>query len=670
MSLLKDDCTKLLKNLYFTRIKILKDLCTRLADLCPKGVFHIRRLHKGASFLYNNSNLEVIVMDELNIVPGNNVIYQKQHYQIKSILDLERVLLVNPIQGNTVVAEISLLELPTTIQPLVAKSYDLSTISEENWQIAKQREEVLAPLAKASICTYKQIQKVGKILKLKRRQVYYLLNNYRTSGYKLGSLVPKKTCGGLGKSRLNEEIEQVISSVIKKLYLSPQKIKVSAIIEEIHRLCFNSNIKPPSAATIRNRVTNCYTDQQIVSKREGFKKAKAQFSPIIGSFPQQQYPLQVYQIDHTPVDLIIVDELYRSPIGRPYLTVAIDVFSRCIAGFCLTLEPPSAVSVGLCLTHAVLDKNDWLAERKIATEWPIWGKPDCIYVDNAKEFHSEALQRGCEAHGIKISYRPVAQPHFGGIVERVIGTLMQLVHQLPGTTFSNIRERGQYNSEQQAVLTLAELEQWLTIAITKYYHNKLHEGILLPPIEKYRIGILGDQTNSGRGYPIKICNKQGFLIDFLPIEHRSIQRDGFTLDHVVYYSNKLTQYIANRKRQSKFLIRRDPRDLSKIYVLEPNRQGYLEVPYRTLSRPSISLWEHRQALKYLREQGLLQVAEDQVFKAVDVLRKIAKEAGIKSKAARKQLARQPRQITQLQSEPELVLADYEQVLPFEDLELW
>lgn len=611
-------------------------------------------------------------MGELSIVPGNSVLYQEQNYQIKAVLDLQRVLLVNPIEGKTVVADICLLELPTTTQLSSTKChYDLSTISEKYWQIAKKREEVLAPLAKASICTSQQIQKASKFLKLKRRQIYYLLNSYRASGYKLGSLVPKKTCGGVGKSRLNEEIEQVISSVIKQLYLTPQKLKVSAIIEEIRRLCSSGNLKPPAAATIRNRVSNCYTDQKIVGKRDGVKKAKAQFSPIIGGFPQQQYPLQVYQIDHTQVDLIIVDELYRSPIGRPYLTIAIDVFSRCIAGFCLTLESPSAVSVGLCLTHAVLDKNYWLAERKITTEWPIWGKPDCIYVDNAKEFHSVALQRGCEAHGIKISYRPVAQPHFGGIVERVIGTLMQLVHQIPGTTFSNIKERGDYNSEQQAVLTLAELEHWLTVSITQYYHNKLHSGILLPPIEKYRKGILGDQTDPGRGPPIKICNKQGFLIDFLPIEHRSIQRDGFTLDHVVYYSNKLTQYIANRKRQSKFLIRRDPRDISKIYVLEPNSECYLEIPYRTLSRPSISLWEHRQALKYLKDRGVNQVVEDQVFKAIEVLRKIAKDASTKSKAARKQLSRQPQQNgKQIQADLELVHGDYEQVLPFEDLELW
>ena len=41
----------------------------------------------------------------------------------------------------------------------------------------------------------------------------------------------------------------------------------------------------------------------------------------------------------------------------------------------------------------------------------------------AIEFKSEALARGCEQHGIKQSYRPAGQPHFGGIIERLIGTI-------------------------------------------------------------------------------------------------------------------------------------------------------------------------------------------------------------------------------------------------------
>ena len=103
----------------------------------------------------------------------------------------------------------------------------------------------------------------------------------------------------------------------------------------------------------------------------------------------------------------------------------------------VTLEAPSATSVGLCLAHMVTDKRAWLERLGVEAAWPMSGKPPRLYVDNAAEFHSEALRRGCEQHGIGLPYRPKGRPHYGGIVERVIGTMMQLVHELPGTTFSN-----------------------------------------------------------------------------------------------------------------------------------------------------------------------------------------------------------------------------------------
>lgn len=108
-------------------------------------------------------------------------------------------------------------------------------------------------------------------------------------------------------------------------------------------------------------------------------------------------------MDHTPVDLIVVDDRHRLPTDRSYLTAAIDVFSRCVIGLVVTLEAPSALSVGLCLTHAALDKRDRLERLGVEAVWPMSGKPLEIYVDNAAEFRGEALRRGYEQRGIKVN---------------------------------------------------------------------------------------------------------------------------------------------------------------------------------------------------------------------------------------------------------------------------
>ena len=120
------------------------------------------------------------------------------------------------------------------------------------------------------------------------------------------------------------------------------------------------------------------------------------------------------QIDHTVVDVIVVDERERRPVGRPYLTAAIDVFSRSLVDMVVTLEAPSAVSVGLCLVHAATDKRPGLESLGLDVQWPMSGKPRQLYLDNASEFKSAALRRGCEHHGIELAYRPPGRPHYGG----------------------------------------------------------------------------------------------------------------------------------------------------------------------------------------------------------------------------------------------------------------
>jgi putative transposase len=617
--------------------------------------------------------------NEISFNVGDKILFNNKTYFIKAALSLDVVLLGEVDTECTKAVKIT--DLISGIQRDTAISFsqsssDIIHFSETDWAEAKRRETIIRVLAKHT-CTRFEAKRTAQQLGISERYVYKLIQRYRKGSEKLTALLPTKPPGGKGKGRLSIEVDAIIKQVIQELYLNKQKLTVSSVVEEIRRQCICANLKPPCINAVRQRIDQL-TDKEIVLKRQGVKDMRKNYAGISNAFPVPEFPLAILQIDHTLVDIIVVDEIHRKPMGRPYLTVAIDTFSRCITGFYLTLDAPSAVSVGLCITHSVFDKEEWLAQRKIETEWPIWGKPDCIYVDNAAEFHSEALQRGCDVHGIKIEYRPLGKPHYGGIVERVIGTLMQLIHQLPGTTFSNCRERGEYPSERKATLTLSELEHWLTIAIVDYYHQKLHSHLHMPPIAKYKLGILGDTFQKGRGYPPRIINKRAFLIDFLPLERRTLQRHGFKLDHIAYFSNALNPLIANRKRYDRFIIRRDPRDFSRIYVVDPISHHYLEISYRTLSRPTITLWEHRQAFRVLKEQGVLKRDEAAIFRTVERLRSITQAATARSKAARRKNERLKKTLSLHQNshEPTVIEAiktesvNLTEIKPFTVIETW
>jgi putative transposase len=113
------------------------------------------------------------------------------------------------------------------------------------------------------------------------------------------------------------------------------------------------------------------------------------------------------------------------------------------------------------------------------------GLCEIIHVDNAKEFHSKAFTRACEDYGIEVRYRPPGTPHMGGQVERRIGHLAQEIHLLDGTTFSNVKERGVYDSAGQACLTITEIE-WLVATIVLEHHAMLHSGIGTSPVAKWK----------------------------------------------------------------------------------------------------------------------------------------------------------------------------------------
>lgn len=507
-------------------------------------------------------------------------------------------------------------------------------LSEQARQEAQRRYPVIALLAAQELVAAAEARAAAGQLGLSSRTIYLLVARFRASGGLMGSLAPGKPSGGRGRSRMPARVDDIVTAAIYDTYLTRQKRRIIRLVEEVQLRCRNAGFPAPSAKTVRRRLENIRAEE-IAHRREGPRSASARrLTSAAGHGPISKGPLDIVQIDHTPVDIILVDEISRLPVGRPWLTVAIDLYSRCITGFLVSFEAPSATSVGLCLAHGGVEKRAYLDGLGLDTDWPVAGVPRVLHLDNAAEFHSEALARGCQQHGIGLEYRPKGQPHFGGVIERLIGTLMGLVHDLPGTTFSNPAERGTYDSDAAAVLTLSELEHWLALAITGRYHHEVHEGLMEPPLARWTRGI------AEHGSPRVVSNRQGFLVDFLPVVRRAIRRDGFTLDHITYYSDVLRPWIANRDRCRSFLIRRDPRDLSQIYVLEPDGRSYVTVPCRHLERPGISLFEHRQAVGMIKADGRACVDEEVIFRTVAQQRQLVKDAATKSRSARRQLVRQ------------------------------
>ncbi len=452
----------------------------------------------------------------------------------------------------------------------------VATLPDEAWERARRRAEIISPLAQSETVGHEAADMAAQALGLSRRQVYVLIRRARQGSGLVTDLVPGQSGGGKGKGRLPEPVERVIHELLQKRFLTKQKRSLAAFHREVTQVCKAQKLRVPARNTVALRIASL-DPRKVIRRREG-QDAARDLQGVGGEPPAVTAPLEQVQIDHTVIDLIVVDDRDRQPIGRPYLTLAIDVFTRCVLGMVVTLEAPSAidhtvidlivvddrdrqpigrpyltlaidvftrcvlgmvvtleapsaVSVGLCLVHVACDKRPWLEGLNVEMDWQMSGKPLLLYLDNAAEFKSEALRRGCEQHGIRLDYRPLGQPHYGGIVERIIGTAMQMIHdELPGTTFSNPDQRGDYDSENKAALTLRELERWLTLAVGTY-HGSVHNGLLQPPAARWAEAV------ARVGVPAVVTRATSFLVDFLPILRRTLTRTGFVIDHIHYYAD-------------------------------------------------------------------------------------------------------------------------------------
>jgi putative transposase len=497
------------------------------------------------------------------------------------------------------------------------------TASDADWQIASQREGALKMLLRSNSPT--AVAEVAADLRLSSAMVYRLLAVYRRDP-STSSLLPNRGGRVSGTRLLSKEVETVIQTLISGYYLKKQRPRVADLHRQVILECRKAKLLPPSYKAVWVRV-NSIDPALTVRKREGAGAARDRFAPVKKGLAPK-HPLELVQIDHTLADIMVVDEVERRSIGRPWLTLAIDVATRVILGFHLSLDAPSSTSVALALSHAVLPKRLSLESEAISGSWPVEGLPETIHLDNAKEFHSNALKRGCREHGILLTYRPPQTPHFGGHIERLIGTMMGDLHLLPGTTFSSIRDRGEYKPAKMASLTMRELERWLTLQIVEIYHQRVHRSIGEPPIKAWEKTLASGQVTIR--HP---ADSQKFYIDFLPGESRLIRRDGIQLFGIHYWDNVLSPFAGRSTDRN--LIRYDPRDLSHVYAKATSNGHYLKVPYRDIGHPPITLNEHRSVVKQLKRTKRLAINETTIFAVISEQRELIKQACKDTTSARR-----------------------------------
>ncbi|MBC3787755.1 helix-turn-helix domain-containing protein [Spirosoma utsteinense] len=527
--------------------------------------------------------------------------------------------------------------LPTIVTGSVPGAQDLAQISPEKLAKANWKKQMVLQAevnANRTITPNERKQSVRQLAQaygVHHSTLYRHIKTYNQYGREERYLV-EKVRGGKGNKRTSPEVEKIIEQAIERIYLTREGNSKAAAYEEVRRLCHRNQIKAvPCYDTFRRRI-NSLADGTVVRRREGEKRYRARFHVSNGSVCDENdipFPLHTAEIDSSPVDAILVDDYFRQPLGRPNLTLAIDVYSRMILGFHLSFDPVSADSVAQCIAHAVCPKERWLEQMGVEGQWPCWGIPERFRVDNGNEFRNGAYQAACNNYDIRIDWRDHVED--GAVIERLIGTSMRSIHQVPGTTQSNVQQKGDYNSQQEATLTLKAFERWFTWWVIKY-NNQVHAGIGMPPLIKYLHAFHPPDGPPIRSLPDYITDTLSVRLDFAPYQERTIQRKGVVMEHIWYY-DPLFKWLRHDHRDRKYVFRRLPGNVGSIWLRDPTTGEYVNINYANMNRPPMSIWELRAAQKRLKDR---QIApdEDAIFGAIEAMRTIVLEEQANRKTVR------------------------------------
>lgn len=404
--------------------------------------------------------------------------------------------------------------------------------------------------------------------------------------------------------RIDSVYIPIIEDVISREYLTTKQVSKKNIYDSICIKCFIKNINPPKMITIYKILDRI--NPQLKSRLRNSKEASAIYDDIERGFSNQDamYPLHIVEIDHTQLDMDIMDINTGYVIGRPWITMGIDVYSRMVWCMYISFEPPSINRVRKAIENGVFIKDN----KKYDTnnKWGIFGIPNTIFLDNGTDFTSAEVKRmindTLKSH---VKYRPVRTPRYGAVIERLFGTINAgLIHRLDGTRKSNFRQLGEYEPEKMSALTLDDIKELLTIYITDIYHCSEHKG--LPkyeniPLVRYIEGI------KKVGYPefISKSDEIFYKIELMATDMKPYTRDGVRLENVIYKSPEFSQFIGGRDK--KYKVKYDIDDISKIYILHPKLNKYIELravnpSYDTLI--NVNRYTYKKAIDLIKDEGL------------------------------------------------------------------
>jgi hypothetical protein len=206
----------------------------------------------------------------------------------------------------------------------------------------------------------------------------------------------------------------------------------------------------------------------------------------------------------------------------------------------------------------------------IKNSWDCYGVPGTLITDHGRDFKSNSMEEARHALGFRLRHMPPKMPWLKGKIERWFRSLGdEIVHVLPGTTFSRFEDRKFYNSEKYAVLTIHELNWIVAKWIIDIYHQRPHGKLRTSPAKAWAGGL--------KDIPLLPEVSDDLLVPMMGLViPRTLRRGGIRYLGLQWDSEDFSNVRAYLPDSANVQVRIDPLDISTCYVYDPRQQKWIE----------------------------------------------------------------------------------------------
>jgi putative transposase len=392
--------------------------------------------------------------------------------------------------------------------------------------------------------------------------------------------------------RLDQEVINLMGKYIEENYEDKRQPDASSVYNQFKEDCKAKGFDPPTLKTFIKEIEKRPKHEQD-KKRMGTKAAYGS-EPVYWELslttPRHgSRPFELAHIDHTELDIELICSKTKKNLGRPWLTLLIDAFSRRVLSFYLTFDPPSYRSCMMAIRECV---------KKFSR------MPKTIIVDSGKDFQSVYFDTLLASNDCHKKTRPGAKPKFGSVCERLFGTTNTMfIYNLMGNTQMTKNPRRmskEVNPKGLAIWTLEALYQALTKFLYDLYDQKPHTSLDQSPREAYQqnIKLTGERKHTYIKYD------DNFEMLTLPTTKKGSAKVqpgvGVKINNIYYNSYELLDPSVEGKQ---VYVRFDPFDYSQAFAYVNNRwikinsEYELEFKGRTQKEMQIATAELRKRKK-------------------------------------------------------------------------